>query len=153
MNPEAAPEAPRPPASNPKVKRLHVILSALGVVLLIGLLVFEALRTRPIRRSLSCYTELIAAADRGDLERVRALCSEDYLAAGGPELAPEGGLVGLPRTVSKNFRAWRDGPEVLLCPTGRTGVVLRFVKEPEGWRFDGLDGLREARPGPRALSY
>jgi hypothetical protein len=100
-----------------------------------------AVRTAPVRDSVRVYTQLLGAANRQDVEAARRLCSTRY-ASGHPLLpAAEGGLVGLPRNIHKNFQAWRDGPDVLLCPTNRIGPVYRFVHEPDGWRFDGPVGL------------
>ena len=74
-------------------------------------------------------------------------CSEHPLA-----LAPEGGLVNIPRNLNKNFKAWREGPNVLICPTDRapTRPIYQFVFEDDRWRF--------RRPGrrsccPRAKSF
>ncbi len=99
------------------------------------------------RRAVAAYTRLIGAANAGDLDAVRAICSARFLESNRLEVAPGGGVVGLPRNIHRNFQAWRDGGVVLLCPTDRVGPVYRFVPEGGGWKFDGLAGL--LRPGGR----
>ena len=59
--------------------------------------------------------------------------------------AHEGGIVGLPRNIHKNFQAWRQGPNVWLCPTNRVGPVYQFVRESGSWRFDGPVGILRGR--------
>jgi len=42
--------------------------------------------------------------------------------------------------VDKNFRTWREGPNVWICVTSRSSSVrpvYQFVFENGGWRFDG----------------
>jgi hypothetical protein len=56
-------------------------------------------------------------------------------------VADEGGIVGLPRSINKNFQAWRQGPNVWICPTNRVGPVYQFVLEGDDWRFDGPVGV------------
>jgi hypothetical protein len=123
---------------------------ALAAAALVGILVaavaVEAARTAPVRGAVRAYSMLIAAANRGDLEAVRAVCTEGYLASHPVEAADEGGLVGLPRGIHKNFRAWREGPDVLLCPTDpreRVRPVYRLVERGGAWKFDGLAGQLE----------
>ena len=122
----------------------RAVASALFAALLVGGLAWEVVRTAPVRRSLKLYNDLIAVADAGDLDAVRGLCTSRYLRAHPPKLAPEGGLMGLPHYgPHKNFRIWRRGGQVLLCPTDRDrpGPVYRFVEESGTWRFDGPAGL------------
>jgi hypothetical protein len=97
--------------------------------------------TRPVRDSVRAYTELLTAANRQDVEAAERLCSARYRASHAIEPAPEGGLVGLPRNIHKNFQAWSEGPNVWLCPTNRVGPVYQFVYESGGWRFDGPVGV------------
>ncbi len=52
-------------------------------------------------------------------------------------VSPEGGLIGIPRNVSMNFQAWREGPNVWICTRNRIGPVYQFVFEEGRWRFDG----------------
>lgn len=114
----------------------------LGVVVgLVALLGFEAYRTRAVRGAVRSFAALVTAANDGDLARAEGLCSRRYRAGHRLELAAEGGLVGLPRNVNKNFQAWRRGDDVLICPTNRVGPVYRFVEEEGAWRFDGTVGL------------
>ena len=115
---------------------------ALSVAALVALLAWEAARTLPVRRALDTYNRLISAANAGDLDAVSALYSARLRRAHLPRPAPEEGVIGLPRNgPHKNFRAWRHGPEVLVCPTNRVGPVYRFVFEAGGWKFDGPVGL------------
>ena len=117
-------------------------------------LAWEVIRTRPVRRALDSYSRLIAVADMGDLDAVRGYCSARYLRTHPLELAPEGGLVGLPHYgPHKNFRAWRRGDAVLICPTDRDrpGPVYRFVEEGGTSRFDGPIGL--LNPDGRVEDY
>ena len=82
------------------------------------------------------------AAHRGEtLDAVRSLCSSRYLASHPIRPSAEGGVVGLPRNIHKNFQVWREGGEVWLCPTDRVGPVYRLVLEGGSWKFDGLVGL------------
>jgi len=140
-----------PPPRSPVPLR-RVVMTTLLVVAMAGALGWEVFRTRPVRRSLDAYNRLIFAADQGDLAAIRTLCSTHYLARHPLQLAPEGGLVGLPHYgPHKNFRAWRRGDHVLICPTNRVGPVYRFVEEADTWRFDGPIGLLQ--PDGRVESY
>ncbi|MDX2035935.1 MAG: hypothetical protein SFX72_04740 [Isosphaeraceae bacterium] len=91
------------------------------------------------------YTRLLDASFAGDLDRVAELCTERRVAAFPLRTAPEGGVVGLPRGINKNFQVWLEGDEVRLCPTNRVGPVYRFRYENGDWRFDGPAGI--LRPG------
>jgi hypothetical protein len=110
-----------------------------------GLLVFEIVRTAPVRDAVKAYTALISAANRQDLTTARSLCTPRYLQTHRLRAASEGGLVGLPRNINKNFQAWREEADVWVCPTNRVGPVFRFVRQAGGWKFDGPVGL--LRPG------
>jgi hypothetical protein len=118
------------------------VATAVSVVL-IGGVVFEIVTTQPVRGGMRTLSELFTIANRPDLtadERLnaaRSLCSARYLQAHPLVVAAEGGLVGLPRNINKNFKAWREGPNVWICPTNRIGPVYQFVFENNGWRFDG----------------
>ena len=94
---------------------------------------------------MAAYTALLDAANRQDMDAVRRLCTERYLQAHAPRPAREGGVVGLPRNIHKNFQAWRHGPHVWLCPTNRVGPLFQFVCEAGAWRFDGPIGLLRGR--------
>jgi hypothetical protein len=118
-----------------------MLIGAGVVAVLLGVLAFEVLWTRPVRRSVRTYNRLIDAANRQDLAEARRLCSARYLRTHDLEPAAEGGLVGLPRNIHKNFQAWRQGPNVWLCPTNRVGPVFQFVREGDDWKFDGPVGL------------
>jgi hypothetical protein len=120
-------------------------LVAATILFLIGSgLAYEIVSTRPVREAVRTYSELVSLGNRPDLteaqrlEAARSLCSSRYLSTRGLSLGPEGGIVGLPRTINKNFQAWREGPSVWICPTNRIGPVYQFVQEDGAWRFDGL---------------
>ncbi len=96
------------------------------------------------RGGVATFTNLVGSANAGDLDAVRSLCSRRYLESHRIERSTEGGVVGLPRGIHKNFQAWVEGEDVWLCPTNRVGPVYRFVLEAGAWKFDGLVGLLEA---------
>jgi hypothetical protein len=112
---------------------------------LAGIVAATAIRTRPVRLAVAAYTELLGAANRGDLGAARRLCSARYLQAHRLAPASEGGIVGLPRNIHTNFQAWRQGPHIWICPTNRVGPVYQFVHERGAWRFDGPVGLLRGR--------
>jgi hypothetical protein len=113
---------------------------AVVLLLLVGLVV-EVITTRPVRQAMRNYTALIAAANRQDLEAIQRLCSARYLSTDAPRAAAEGGVVGLPRNIHKNFQAWRHEANVWICPTNRVGPIYQFVFEQGDWRFDGPIGF------------
>ena len=123
-----------------------ILIAAAILVLLAAGLAYEIAATRPVRESTRAFSELIAIGNRpatprqnaSNRWRPRKLCSSRYLAAKPLELGPEGGIVGLPRTMQNNFMAWREGQSVWICPRKRLGPVYQFVLENGRWRFDGL---------------
>lgn len=123
-------------------------LWALAALVAFALLALAASRgVRPLRMTrggVATFTRLVASANIGDLDAVRSLCSRRYLASSRIERAPEGGVVGLPRVIHRNFQAWVEGNDVWLCPTDRVGPVYRLVLEGGSWKFDGLVGLLQA---------
>jgi hypothetical protein len=127
----------------------RTVLATIGVcvlgVALVALVWAEAAATAPVRDAMRAYSELVAAGNRGDLPAARKLCSGRFLADRPVALAEEGGIVGVPRSIHKNFKAWRQGPDVWICPTNRIGPVYRLIRDGDHWRFDGLVG--ELRPG------
>jgi len=126
-------------------RRRSYLLGLAGACVLAGSLGAVIAWTRPVRESVRIYTELLAAASREDVESARKLCTTRYARAHTLAPAPEGGLTGLPRNIHKNFQAWRDGADVLLCPTNRVGPVYRFRLENDAWRFDGPVGVLQGR--------
>ncbi len=112
-------------------------------VAIAGALVAAVVVTAPERGAVRTYTDLLAAANRPepDLERLAELSTDRYRSGRPFAAASEGGVVGLPRNIHKNFKVWRSGPAVMLCPTNRVGPVYRFVRERGRWRFDGPAGL------------
>jgi hypothetical protein len=118
-----------------------VAVAAPIVLAVLGLLYVEVVRTRPVRNAIRCYAALMTAANGQDLAAAERLCTRRYRRSHHLRLADEGGIVGLPRNIHKNFRAWRRGAEVWLCPTNRVGPVYRFIPEDGGWKFDGPIGL------------
>ena len=125
---------------------LWIVLGLTAAAVAVG---FEITLTAPVREAVRCYTDLISAANRRDLHAARALCTDHYLATHNLKLAQEGGMIGLPRNIHKNFQAWREGKDVWLCPTNRVGPVFRFVKGSSGWKFDGVVG--QLMPGGRVV--
>ena len=134
-------EAQPPPSPWRRPTVLAVAIAAAAI----GLVAFEAKRTAPVRDAVRAYTALITAANRGDLDAVRSVCSERYLAGHPVRAADKGGVIGLPRGIHKNFRAWPEGEHIWICPTNRIGPVFQFVRTPDGWKFDGPVG--QLRPG------
>jgi hypothetical protein len=130
--------------------RSLIIAGAITVFLVAGL-AFEIIATQPVRGALRTFTELLTVANRPDLDEsarrevARSLCSAGYLQTHDLAVAAEGGIVGIPRNINKNFRAWREGPNVWICPTNRIGPVYQFVFENRGWRFDGPIGILRPR--------
>jgi hypothetical protein len=122
-----------------RLRPVFAIAGALSAVLVV--IALEASRTAPLRQSTQTFTALIAAANQQDLPAARRLCTARYLRTHDLRTAEEGGLVGLPRTISRNFQVWREGPNVRLCPTNRIGPVYQFVREGSEWHFDGPIGL------------
>jgi hypothetical protein len=92
---------------------------------------------------------LVAAGNRGDLDAARRLCSDGFLRRDSLRIERGGGVTGLPRTIDPNFKAWRHGPHVWICPTDRVGPVYQVIQEGGVWKFDGLVGLRQ--PGGTIL--
>ncbi|WP_406700992.1 hypothetical protein V5E97_19590 [Singulisphaera sp. Ch08] len=110
-----------------------------------GVVALMAIQTRPVREAVATYTALFTAANRQDVEGARRLCSKRYLRTHLMRPADEGGIVGLPRNIHKNFQAWRQGANIWVCPTNRVGPVYQFVHEQGAWRFDGPVGLLRGR--------
>ena len=139
--------------------RIRSLMIAVAVVLiLLGGLAYEILSTRPVRGAVRTCSELFTVANRPGLrpeERIaaaRALCTRRYLATHKLDVAGDGqGLVGVPRNLHKNFKAWREGPNVLICPSGpsTSRPVYQFVFEDGSWRFDGPIGV--LIPGGRII--
>jgi len=134
------------------LRHRNILIGAACVAVLAGGLLYEAVATRPVRRAVRAYFELISIANRPDLDdesRARAarpFFSDRLLADHPIQAAPEGGLVGLPRSISKNFQAWRQEGDVWICPTNRVGFVYRMTEDADGrWRYDGLVGLLQSR--------
>jgi hypothetical protein len=116
----------------------------LGWVLIAGLvatIAAWAIWTQPVRKCVTAYTQLLVAANRQDVTAAQRLCSSRYLQSHTLKPAPEGGIVGLPRNIHKNFQAWNAAENVWLCPTNREGPVFQFVYEEDSWKFDGPIGL------------
>jgi hypothetical protein len=137
----AASSTPPPPPSH----RRAWFGAGVTVVVLAAALGAEIVLTRPVRRAVTAYTALLNAANHQDLNAIRRLCSARYLATHPVRPAPEGGVVGLPRNIHKNFRAWRHEQAVWLCPTNRVGPLYQFVLEAGAWRFDGPVGILRGR--------
>ena len=124
------------------MKRVGWVLG--GLVLAGSLAVPASHLVRSLRMTgggMATFARLVSSGNAGDLDSVRSLCSRRYLGSRAIEASPEGGVVGLPRNIHKNFRVWREGDEVWLCPTDRVGPVYRMVFEEGSWKFDGPVGL------------
>jgi hypothetical protein len=131
--------------------RLRSIAIGTGVVVaIVAIVVGELIYTKPVRDAVRAYTRLLEVANRQDLtdderlEAAQALCTTRYLQAHTLRSAPEGGLVGIPRNIHKNYQAWRHGADVWICPTNRVGPIYQFAYEDGRWRFDGPIGLLRA---------
>ena len=126
--------------------RIALIVASIAAAL-VGGLAFEIVTTRPVAGAVQTCSELFTVANRPDfseserLDAARQLCSRRYLKEHPLKVAPEGGLVGLPRNLHKNFKAWSEGPNVLICTSNRIGPIYQFVYEDGRWRFDGLVGI------------
>jgi len=122
--------------------RILVITAAITLLLAAGV-AFEVIATQPVRGAMRTCSALFTIANRPDLtdtarlEAARSFCSSRYLQAHPLALAAEGGIRGFPRNINKNFKAWREGANVWICPTNRIGPVYQFVLENGDWRFDG----------------
>ena len=116
------------------------LIGAAVVVVGLTTLTAMAVSTASTRGAVRSYVQLLAAANAADVETANALCSSRYRAGHPLKAAGEGGIVGLPRNIHKNFKVWKSGPNVWLCPTNRTGPVYQFVNEGGEWQFDGPIG-------------
>jgi hypothetical protein len=125
-------------------RRRRVLLVVAIVLVLLGGLAYEVISTQPVRGAVRTCSELFTIANRDgltDSERLKAasaLCSTRYLHKHPLALAPEGGIINIPRNINVHFKAWREGPNVWICPRDRIGPVYQFVFEDGRWRFDGL---------------
>lgn len=131
-------------SSTPRPWLKPVLWTSAIVAVVVAVLAFEIITTRPIRSAVRTYAELVTAANLNDPEAARRLCTARYLKRHHLKRADEGGIVGLPRNIHKNFRAWRHGSDVWLCPTNRVGPIYQFVPEGGRWLFDGPVGLLRA---------
>jgi hypothetical protein len=139
------------------MSRLRIALASAAVAaLIVAVLVFEIVTTQPVRGAIQTCSELLTIANQLEmidprrpeekqaaLEAANALCSARFRQAHPLKSAPEGGISGIPRNLHKNFRAWRQGPNVWICtvdPRDRFRPVYQFVFEDGRWRFDGLVG-------------
>ena len=136
-------ESPAPPAGGRLIGlAASVACASCWRRLAVGMVV----RTRPVRESV----RRLHRADRrrqppGPRGRRARSARRATSQAHAPEPAREGGIVGLPRNIHKNFQAWRHGPHVWICPTNRVGPVYQFVREAGAWRFDGPVGILRGR--------
>ncbi len=128
-----------------------LIIGGVVVLLLIGGIAYEIVRTQPVRGALRTCSELFTAANRPDLrpeeriETARACARGDISDAQAGRRAGRPGTRRHPRNLNKNFKAWREGANVWICPTNRFGPVYQFIFEDGTWRFDGLVGMLEPR--------
>lgn len=132
--------------------RRRLLVTVAGTVALVAAVPPASRAIRDLiatRGAVMTYGRLIAAANAGNLAAVAELCSARYRREHPPEPARGGGVVGFPRQVHPNFRAWVEGAEARLCPANRVGTVYGFVREGGAWRYDGPVGL--LRPDGRVL--
>ena len=115
------------------------ILSAVALALVT--LVWLAYSTRHTRSAVAAYTRLTAAVNAQKVDQVKAFCTRRYVGTHRFTTADEGGMVGFPRFIHKNFQAWREGEAIWVCPTNRVGPVYQFILEDGSWKYDGLIGL------------
>src|SRR4051812_23860168 len=111
-----------------------LIIAGAVVLILLGGLAYEILSTRPVRGAVRTCSELFTIANRPGLrpeQRIaaaRALCTRRYVQTHRLDVADDGqALVGIPRNLNKNFKAWREGPNVWICPTNRIGPIYQFA--------------------------
>ncbi len=135
-------------AANSMSRTRSFLIAGAVVLVLLGGLTYEIFATRPVRGAVRTCSELFSIANRPGLkpeERIaaaRALCTRRYLAMHKLDVAQDGhGLVGVPRNLNKNFKAWREGPHVWICTTNRVGPIYQFAYEDGAWRFDGPVGI------------
>jgi hypothetical protein len=131
-----------------KARPRTAIITAAVVLILLGGLAYEIKATAPVRGAVRTCSELLTIANRPGMKHeerlaaARTLCTRRYLAAHKLNVAESGeGLVGIPRNLNKNFKGWREGPNVWICPTNRIGPIYQFVYEEGAWRFDGPVGI------------
>ncbi len=139
--PDATGPTPDAPGRRTRVLAIGLCLAAFALVVLVS---YDAVATAPVRGAVRAYTQLITAANRGDLNQARQLCTPQFLEASPLKLAEEGGIIGLPRAIHKNFHAWRHGPDVWICPSNRSGPVFQLRRDGNRWLFDGLVAERRA---------
>lgn len=113
----------------------------LAILAVFALILWLAYKTRDSRAGIAAYSRLTVAVNKQDIEVVKNLCTERYVRTHSFRPAEEGGLVGFPRFIQKNFQAWREGDAVWVCPTNRVGPIYQFLKENGEWKYDGLIGL------------
>ncbi len=127
-----------------------LILACAITMAILGGLAYEIIATQPVRYAVRTCAELFTIANRPDLDEderlqaARSLCSARYLRTHKLTLADEGGIVGIPRNLNKNFKAWREGANIWICTSNRVGPVYQFVLEDGEWRFDGPVGILRA---------
>lgn len=135
-------DQPKPHRSQKKLGMLGkwgAILTATAGLLVA--LVWLAISTKESRAGVAAYTRLTAAVNAQDIESVKSMCTQRFIQTHTFQTAPEGGLVGFPRFIHKNFQVWREDDAVWVCPTNRVGPVYQFLKEDDQWKYDGLIGL------------
>ncbi len=119
-----------------------IAIAAAATIAAASLLVFEIWWTAPERDSMIAFQRLLNAANTADLATAQGLCTSRYLREHPLRLAPRGGIVGIPRMISKNFQTWRRGSDRLwVCTGDRVGPVFQFAREEKMWRFDGPVGM------------
>jgi hypothetical protein len=119
-----------------------IAIAAAVTIAAASLLILEIWWTAPERDSMIAFQRLLNAANTADLKTAQELCTSRYLSKHPLRLAPRGGIVGIPRMISKNFRTWRRGSDrIWVCTGDRMGPVFQFAREGKKWRFDGAVGM------------
>lgn len=119
-----------------------IAIAAAVTIAAAGLLMFEIWWTAPERDSMIAFQRLLNAANTADVKTAKGLCTSRYLSTHPLRLAPRGGIVGIPRMISKNFQTWRRGSDrIWVCTGDRMGPVFQFAREGKMWRFDGPVGM------------
>jgi hypothetical protein len=111
-----------------------IVIAFLAVLAGMYAVIWQVTRPTPVRESVAVFTKMVAAASRDDVEAARAYCSSRLKGEDVAELAK------LPTRFERSFKAWREGDDVLICPTDLGGTLYRFVNEEGAWKYDGPIG-------------
>ncbi len=134
-------------------QRLIVGGAATFVLLISVIILLVGTYTAPSRAVLRTLVDLQIAAEAGDLEQARSLCTERFLDEVGLQQTEAGSFFQVPVTLEKNYRLWRRTDGVIwLRPTDIRGPVYQFLRDDDHWRFDGLIARDEYRGRLRSIA-